>query len=110
MPANVGDARVLLPSQIARDEVVHARALLEHPMDTGFFRTAEGVPIPAYFVTEVTVTYGDEQVAHFMWTSGISRDPYVAFPIRATREALLRVVWKDNRGGAYEASAPVRFG
>lgn len=109
MRATTGEARVVLPSQIARDQVVHARALLEHPMDTGFFRTAEGVPIPAFFVTEVTVTYGDEQVAHFVWTSGISRDPYVAFPIRATREAPLRVVWKDNRGATYEASAPVRF-
>jgi hypothetical protein len=44
-------------------------------MDTGFFRTAEGKPIPAWFIKDVVITYGDEQVARFTWTSGVSRDP-----------------------------------
>ena len=107
--ADTGDAKILLPDSVERDSVVHVRALLSHPMDTGFFRTSEGRPIPAYFVNEVTVTYGDEEVARFQWTSGISRDPYVAFPIKATREAPLTITWKDNKGGVYRQTAQIRF-
>jgi len=108
--AGVGDAKILLPDAIKRGSLVHVRALISHPMDTGLFRTSAGEPIPAYFIKEVSVAYGDEQVARFEWTSGISRDPYVAFPIRATREAPLTITWKDNKGGVYTRTEQVRFG
>jgi sulfur-oxidizing protein SoxZ len=104
-----GDAKILLPDEIRRDSMIHVRALLSHPMDTGFFRTPEGKPIPAYFVDEVSVAYGDEEVAHFQWTSGISRDPYVAFTLKATREAPLTITWKDNKGGVFRQTAQIRF-
>jgi sulfur-oxidizing protein SoxZ len=105
----IGDARILVPRTVERGSVVHVRALLSHPMDTGFFRTSEGKPIPAYFVKEVIVAYGDETVARFQWTSGISRDPFVAFPLKATREAPLTITWKDNRGGEFRQTAEIRF-
>ena len=109
-PADIGDGRILLPEQIARDAIIHVRALLSHPMNTGLFRTAQGEPIPSYYVKSVVVTYGGEEVATFEWTSGVSRDPYVAFPLRATREAPLTITWTDNRGGVFKQSADVRFG
>jgi sulfur-oxidizing protein SoxZ len=104
-----GDARVLVPVSVKQDDIIYVRAIIEHPMDTGFFRTAEGQPIPAYFINDVTVTYGDETIAHFEWTSGVSRDPSVTFPLKTTREATVAVTWKDNKGGVYHQSADVRF-
>ncbi len=109
MSREIGEAKILLPAQIRRDSVIHVRALLSHPMLTGLSRDAQGNPIPAYFVNEVVVAYGGAQVAHFEWTSGISKDPFVAFPLRATREAPLTITWKDNKGGVYTQSADVRF-
>jgi sulfur-oxidizing protein SoxZ len=107
--AEPGEGRVLLPETIERGSLVHVRTLLSHPMHTGLFNTPEGEPIAAHFVEEVVVRYGDAVIARFRWTSGISRDPFVSFPIRADREAPLRVTWKDNLGGVFEASAEVRF-
>jgi sulfur-oxidizing protein SoxZ len=109
MSRDIGEAKILLPPQIRRDSVIHVRALLSHPMLTGLSRDAQGNPIPAYFVNEVIIAYGDEQVAHFEWTSGISKDPFVAFPLRATREAPLTITWKDNKGGVYKQSADIKF-
>jgi len=108
--AELGDARILLPERIEQGSLMHVRALLSHPMHTGLFRTAKGEPIPSHFVKRVTVTYGGEEVATFDWTSGVSRDPYVAFPLRATREAPLAITWTDNRGGVYTQSVDVKFG
>jgi sulfur-oxidizing protein SoxZ len=108
-PPTIGEAKVLLPLTVERNAVTYVRALVSHPMDTGFYRDADGNPIPAYFVNDVTVTYGDEHVAHFTWTTGISRDPYVSFPLKATREAPVKVVWKDNKGGVYSQSADLKF-
>jgi sulfur-oxidizing protein SoxZ len=109
MASEIGDARIRLPEQIRKGEVITVHAIVSHPMDTGFFRTREGDPIPAYFIKDVVVTYGDAEVARFEWTSGVSRDPMVTFSLRADREAPLTMVWTDNKGGVYRQSANVAF-
>jgi sulfur-oxidizing protein SoxZ len=78
-------------------------------MDTGFFRNADGRPIPAYFIKDVVVTYGDQEIARFTWTSGISRDPIISFMLKADREAPLAMVWTDNQGGVFKQSACIKF-
>jgi sulfur-oxidizing protein SoxZ len=108
-PQAIGEAKILLPRSIQRDSLIYVRTLISHPMDTGFFKDHEGNPIPAHFIDEVTVIYGGEEVARFTWTSGISRDPFLTFPLRATREAPLAITWKDNRGGLYRQSVDVAF-
>jgi len=105
----LGEARIRVPDRITRGEVIVVNALISHPMDTGFFRTVEGQPIPAYFVKDVVVRYGDQEVARFEWTSGVSRDPVISFTLRADREAPLSMVWTDNKGGVFKQSANIAF-
>ena len=109
MAHDTGEARIRLPDRIARGDVITVNAIVSHPMDTGFFRTKDGDPIPAYFINEVVITYGGDAVARFEWTSGISRDPVVSFTLRADREAPLAMSWKDNRGGVYTQSVNIAF-
>ncbi len=109
MMPGIGDARIRLPDRIARGDIITVNSIVAHPMDTGFFRTKDGDPIPAYFISEVVITYGGDEVARFEWTSGISRDPVVSFTLRADREAPLAITWKDNKGGVYSQSANITF-
>jgi len=105
----IGDARIRIPDRIARGELIIVNAIVVHPMDTGFFRTAEGQPIPAFFIKDVVVTYGDEPVARFEWTSGVSKDPIVSFTLTADKEAPLTMVWTDSKGGVYRKSVAITF-
>lgn len=109
MSMNVGDARIRVPDRISRGEVITVNSIISHPMDTGFFRTKEGAPIPAYFINEVVITYAGDHVARFEWTSGISRDPVVTFTLKADREGPLTMTWKDNKGGVYTQSVNIAF-
>ena len=109
MRDDIGQGKIILPEKIARNAVINIRAILSHPMLTGMSRDQAGIPIPAWFVNDVEVMYGGERVAHFEWTSGISRDPFVGFSLRASKEAPLSVTWKDNKGGAYTHSADIKF-
>ncbi|HEX6106759.1 MAG TPA: thiosulfate oxidation carrier complex protein SoxZ [Gemmatimonadales bacterium] len=109
MAVPTGEARIRVPSRISRGDVIIVNAIIAHPMDTGFFRTAEGQPIPAYFIKDVVVTYGEEEVARFHWTSGISRDPVISFTLRADREGPLTMVWTDNKGGVFQQTATIAF-
>lgn len=105
----IGDARIRIPDRIARGDLITVNAIVVHPMDTGFFRTAEGQPIPAYFIKNVVVTYGDEPVARFEWTSGVSRDPIVSFTLKADKEAPLTMVWTDSKGAVFRQSVTIAF-
>ena len=105
----IGDARIRIPDRIARGDLITVSAIVVHPMDTGFFRTAEGQAIPAYFIRDVVITYGGEQVARFEWTSGVSKDPIVSFTLTADKEAPLAMVWTDNKGAVYRQSVNVAF-
>ena len=105
----IGEARIRIPDRITRGDLIIVNAIVVHPMDTGFFRNADGQPIPAYFIKDVVVTYGDEQVARFEWTSGVSRDPIVSFTLKADKEAPLTMVWTDSKGGVYRRSVNVAF-
>ena len=105
----IGEARIRLPDRIAKGDLIMVNAIVSHPMDTGFFRTADGQPIPAYFIRDVVVSYAGEQVARFEWTSGVSRDPIVSFTLRADKEGPLTMVWTDNKGGVYRQTATVAF-
>ena len=109
MRAGVGDARIRIPDRIARGDTIVVNSIISHPMDTGFFRTAEGVPIPAWFIRDVVVTYGGEEIARFEWTSGISRDPVVSFMLTADKEAPLTMVWTDNKGATFTQTANIAF-
>jgi len=109
MAFETGEARIRVPAQIRKGDLITVHAIVSHPMDTGFFRTRDGDPIPAYFIKDVVVTYGDQEVARFEWTSGISRDPVITFTLRADREVPLSMVWTDNKGGVYRQSADIAF-
>lgn len=107
--STIGDARIKVPDRITRGETILVNSIISHPMDTGFFRQADGTPIPAYFIKDVVVTYGGQQVARFEWTSGISRDPVLSFTLKAEKEAPLEIVWTDNKGGVFKQSVDITF-
>ena len=109
MISDIGEARIRVPDQIRRGDLITVNAIVSHPMDTGFFRTAEGDPIPAYFIKDVAVKYGDQEVARFEWTSGISRDPVVSFSLKVDKEAPLTMVWSDNKGATFKQSVNISF-
>jgi sulfur-oxidizing protein SoxZ len=105
----IGEARIRVPDRVVRGEQIVVNAIISHPMHTGFFRDADGRPIPAYFIRDVVVTYGHQQIARFTWTSGISRDPIVSFTLKADREAPLTMIWTDNKGDVFKQSTEIKF-
>lgn len=109
MRGDIGEARIRIPARIAQGDVIKVNAVVTHPMDTGFFRTASGEPIPAWFIKDVVVEFAGREVARFTWTSGVSRDPFVSFPLRADREGPLTITWTDSKGSVFSHTVQVAF-
>jgi len=80
--------------------VTEVKALMTHPMETGQRKDKEtGEKIPAHFIQEVVCTWQDKQVMKALWTSGVSKNPYIAFRFKgADKGDTIWLSWTDNKG------------
>lgn len=105
--AEIGKIRIKLPQSIKIGDVIPVKALITHPMETGLRKDKEGKPIPAYYINDVKVYYGDDMVTSMDWTIAVSADPFMTFYIKADKKAPLKIIWKDNKGGVYEETIQI---
>ncbi|MEI7784779.1 MAG: thiosulfate oxidation carrier complex protein SoxZ [Betaproteobacteria bacterium] len=91
-------ARLQLPPQVTHGQVVRARLLVEHPMDTGYLQDLTGKLVPRNVIRELSCDYGGRQVFRVEPSSGISGNPFFEFFFRADETGELRVSWLDERG------------
>lgn len=82
-----------------RNGLTVVRAIIRHPMETGFSRDPEsGASIPMHFIREVTCSHGEDIVLHCQWSRAVSRNPYLSFEFTGARPGdALTISWRDNR-------------
>jgi sulfur-oxidizing protein SoxZ len=90
-----------------KNEVTEVTVVLPHPMETGLRVEPSGLPVPAHYITDVTVWAGQRQVFAARLGIAVSRDPLLTFRFRggAVGEPI-RVAWRDNRGEERSGQAP----
>lgn len=81
-----------------RGEVATVRAIIRHPMHSGYeFDAQAGQLIPAHYIENVSVYHGDKIVLQCDWGRAISANPYLSFQFRGARKGdTLRIQWTDN--------------
>ena len=105
--ADVGRVRIRLPSTVKRDEVVRARVMVMHPMETVERRDGKPVDKNYHFIHRVVVTYAGKEIARFDTSQSISENPFFSFSFKATETGPLKVTFLDTYGGRYEGTADV---
>lgn len=109
-----GPARVRLPRQIVKGEIIHAQAKVRHPSRTGLRMIGEHVfaqdpEDPAVYIRLLEIFYGKAKVAWYEMSSALSDDPIVTFALKADREETVRVIFTSSEDKTYEASISLRF-
>lgn len=87
-----------MPDEAKKGEIVDIKAILRHPMETGYRVDRVGKKIPRNIVTEMTVTYGGTEVLRWRLQPGIAANPYVGFSTVATETGELVFTWTDDQG------------
>ncbi|MDD3764606.1 MAG: thiosulfate oxidation carrier complex protein SoxZ [Nevskiales bacterium] len=83
----------------AADGVTEVKALMSHPMETGQRKDAEGNPIPAHYITEVTALHNDKVVLQAYWGAAVSQNPFLHFRFKGGAEGdTVTIKWVDNKG------------
>lgn len=94
----LANARVSMPEQASPGEAVEVKALMRHPMETGYRVDDMGRPIERHIVEHFRVRYGGEEVFAIDLTQGVAANPFFAFFLRATETAEVQFEWLDDRG------------
>ena len=91
-------ARIQIPAEAKRGELIAVRIAIQHPMETGFRFDMMGQPIPKNVVNTLTCTYNGVEVFRAEMGSGISTNPYLQFYTRAVASGELVFEWGDDAG------------
>jgi sulfur-oxidizing protein SoxZ len=103
----LGNARVRVPERAKRGEVIEIRAMIEHPMESGFRLNNVGQPIPRHIVQSFTCHYDGREVFRVKLHPAVSTNPYFLFHTVATRSGELHFEWKDDQGNVATHLAPI---
>ena len=85
------------------------QALIQHPMDSGFVKDAQGNLIPPHFIQELTFEHDGKPVFVADWGPAVSKDPYVKFSFKGGKKGDdLKISWVDNKGATDTTTAKIQ--
>ncbi len=107
---DVATLRAILtaPARARVGEVVEIRALAQHPMETGYRRSAEGELLARDLLRRVECRFDGELVLAAELHAAVSANPYLAFHLKLPRSGTLTVRWVGDAGVAHSESVRIQ--
>ena len=94
---------------ISSGDTTEVQALIQHPMDSGYVKDAQGQTIPPHFIQQLTFEYDGNAVFVADWGPAVSKDPYVKFAFKGAKKGdELKVSWVDNKGASDATAAKIQ--
>src|SRR5262245_28226123 len=91
-------ARVQVPREAKRGEVIEIRVAIQHPMETGFRFDDSGRTIPKNVINDLVVRYNGAEIFRARMGSGVAANPYLQFYTVAEASGEIEVSWVDDAG------------
>ena len=99
-------ALITVPKSAKRGEIIEIRALVQHPMETGYRRSSEGDLLPRELIRRFSCRFvesgktDDAGTTIFAATlhAAIAANPYLSFNLRAVSSGTLLFSWEGDNG------------
>ena len=80
-------------------DTTEVKVLMNHEMETGQRKNAQGETIPAWFIQSVNVTWNGKTVLSAQWGPAVAKNPFVSFKFKGGAKGdKVSITWVDNRG------------
>ena len=100
-------ARVQVPQEARRGEVIEIKVVIQHPMETGFRFDDGGRTIPKNVINDLVARYNGVEIFHARMGSGIAANPYLQFYTVAEASGEIEFSWVDDNGQRGEERASI---
>lgn len=97
--SRLGQGRVRMPESAKPGEIIEVRALVEHPMESGFRLDNTGKLIARHIVESFDCTYNGVEVFRAKLYPAVSTNPFFTFHVVAAGSGEFVFTWKDDQGG-----------
>ena len=102
-------ALITVPRSARSGEIIEIRALVQHPMETGYRRSSEGDLLPRDLIRRFTCRFAESGKADdtgaivFAATlhAAVAANPYLSFNLRAQSSGTLMFSWEGDNGFSY---------
>ena len=75
------------------------KVLMNHEMETGQRKDAQGKTVPAWFIQNVTAAWNGKTVLSAQWGPAISKNPFLSFRFKGGAKGdKVKITWVDNKG------------
>jgi sulfur-oxidizing protein SoxZ len=94
----MANIRLAVPKTASRGEIIEIKALIQHPMESGFRRGPRGEVIAREIITRFECIYNDTLVFAADFHPATAANPILTFHTRATESGDLVFQWTDQNG------------
>ena len=107
---------ITVPETAKAGEIIEIKALVQHPMETGYRRSGDGDMLPRDLIRTFTCRFvagpnaasaaeAGELVFAATFHAAVAANPYLSFNFRATSSGTLVFVWEGDKGFAQRETA-----
>ena len=91
-------ARISVPKDAKRGQVMRVGLLIQHPMETGYRLDGSNNKVPKNAIRSLECRYNGVEVFRAEMSPGIAANPFLQFPTVADASGELEVTWVDDAG------------
>ena len=95
------------PKTAKKGEVIELKALILHPMETGFRPGTNGRIIPRNIIEHFACTYNGVEIFRMTLSPAIAANPFIVFSTVATESGTIVLKWTGDEGFAAEETATI---
>ena len=99
--------RLSVPSTATLGEVVEIKALIRHPMESGFRRGSRGEVIARDIITRFECDLNGALVFASDFHPAVAANPLITFHMRAMESGELTFRWTDQNGEVWSETAAI---
>ncbi len=92
-----------------KDGVTTVRAIIRHPMETGFRVDQEtSEVVPAHYIKLVTINHNGNTVMSCDWSRAVSKNPYLSFMFEGAKPGdTIELMWLDTKGKSDQVASVI---
>lgn len=98
------------PKTAKAGEVIELKALIMHPMETGFRAGTNGRAIPRNIIERFAATWNGQEIFSLAMSPAIAANPFVSFFVVARDSGTVTFRWTGDEGFAVEESVTIAVG
>ena len=99
--------RVKVPKSAAAGDAVTIKTLINHAMESGQRKDADGNIIPRSIINRFTCEFNGQSVVDVKMEPAISTNPYFEFEATVPEAGEFKFTWYDDDGSVYEEAKKI---